>query len=351
MSASTAAERSLLDWLASLIAGDALADVDFDKFAPLLVESRLEPLAGLHGGGERFADATRRAFAKGSFMERASADCIDLLHEAGIAAVTLKGPAFASRYWGDVAVRPSMDVDLLVAPADLPASRRAFEARGYRVGGSADPGWYESRWHYHRTLNREQPPSPTIELHWAVARPGLAHIDAAAIVAGRESVRCLHGELPAPAPGWALLVAALHAARHHFPLREVVDLAFVARTLDDAQWAAVVRDARRASIGPVLYYALSMVGRRFGGDLPPGVAGLRPRDPQDAIVRRYLDGLHVTGRVGKTTLRVGKVVTPLTSSSLSRLPAGLVWSLSDHPRLAARLDRAVRRGVDRGRRR
>ena len=346
MTMQTAAERQLLDWLGQVIAGrDASLDLLDDGLEQLVVRTRLDALAARSAGGARLQEAARRAFAQSSHIERASTECLGHLRDAGVEAVTLKGPALAVRFWGDAALRQSTDVDLLIAPAELAPAIRALEAGGYRLGGVLFPGWYEARWHYHRTFNRAKPPTPPIELHWAVARSGLTRIDTRAIVAGHENVRCLHGELPAPAPHWQLVLAALHAVRHHFPLRELVDVAFVARALDERGLALAVREAQRAGVGPALYYSLRMSALRFGGEMPSGVAVLRPRGARDAIVRRYLAGLPVTGGVAKATMRLGKVVTPLTTSSLSRLPASFAWSLSDHPYLADRLDRTLRRRV------
>lgn len=339
MTTPTAAERRLLDWLGALISGgEALFDSSDEEVTVLLARARLDALAGRRGGGARLAEAARRALAQSSLVERASSECLGHLNDAGVEAVTLKGPALAARFWGDAALRLSTDVDLLIAPADLGAAIRALQAGGYRLGGAPHPGWYESRWHYHRTFVRPQPPSLHIELHWAVARPGLTRIDTGAIVAGRENIHCLHGDLPAPAPKWQLLLAALHAVRHHFPLRELVDLAFIARSLDDAGWAAAVREARRAGIVPALYYSLWLAAQRFGGEMPVSVAVLWPQGPRDAVVRRFLARLPIIGGVDKTTMQLGKVALPLASSSLARLPAGLAWSLSDRPRIANWLD-------------
>ena len=333
-------QRRLLDWLAEVVAGrPAPIEIDSDM-AHLLRVTRLSELAALHSRGND--GVLRDSFVRSAAIERESRRCLGLLAGADVPAVTLKGPALAARFWGDAAARVSMDIDLIVAPVHIRPALVALEAAGFAPAG-VFPGWYEPRWHYHAVLSDPSSIRPSLELHWGIARPGLARADIAAIVAGGEAVPCLFGDLPAPTPSWQLLIAALHATRHLYPPRELLDVAFIARALGDREWSIAVREARRAAVGPSLYYSLSLVEDRFGLRFHRLIRELRPSRARDAIVGRYLAGLPVTGGAGKAMLRLGKAVTPLSSSSLSRLPAGLAWSLSDHPHLAGWLDRTLRR--------
>jgi hypothetical protein len=58
-------------------------------------------------------------------------EVVDALEEAGIPSVLLKGPALARTVYPDPALRQSVDIDLLVRPADVPAAEAVLEGLGY----------------------------------------------------------------------------------------------------------------------------------------------------------------------------------------------------------------------------
>ena len=72
--------------------------------------------------------------------------------------MALKGPLLAERIYPEGALRPSVDLDLLVAENDLGRAVAALE----RAGWEADAGptaVYARRHHHHLQLRREgQPP-------------------------------------------------------------------------------------------------------------------------------------------------------------------------------------------------
>src|SRR3546814_20195036 len=52
--------------------------------------------------------------------------------EAGIPALSLKGPALALLLWEDLRLRRCRDLDVLVAQENVPAAVQVLEAAGYR---------------------------------------------------------------------------------------------------------------------------------------------------------------------------------------------------------------------------
>ena len=100
----------------------------------------------------------------GTATELVSLEVLDTLNKAGIRALSLKGSVLARDLHGDVATRSSIDVDVLVAPADLRDAVAAVAELGWRwepgvrrVGGL--PTLHETLVH---------PTLPRIELHWRV---------------------------------------------------------------------------------------------------------------------------------------------------------------------------------------
>jgi hypothetical protein len=100
----------------------------------------------------------------GVATELATLQVLGRLESAGIRAMPLKGSILARRLYRDVAVRSSVDVDVLVAPDELAAAVAAVAELGWqwepdvaRVGGL--PILHETLIH---------PSLPPVELHWRV---------------------------------------------------------------------------------------------------------------------------------------------------------------------------------------
>ena len=91
-----------------------------------------------------------------------------LLSAAGIPVVLLKGASLAERVYGNIALRPMVDLDLLVQRAQVPAALRALEEHGYyRYEAEAHPGAtlsYENE----VVLCRPGVVDTFLEIHWSL---------------------------------------------------------------------------------------------------------------------------------------------------------------------------------------
>jgi hypothetical protein len=146
--------------------GALCASLDRQRLLPLL-GSRLIDVAG----GDvppPFADRVhgRRTQARAAAMRLAAETTavIELLAAHGIRAVAVKGPGLAESAYGDVGLRQSGDVDLLVSRADLFGAvdvlrRDGFAAPRDRTGSDGLPD-------LHFRLERDGRAS--IEVHWRV---------------------------------------------------------------------------------------------------------------------------------------------------------------------------------------
>jgi hypothetical protein len=150
-----------------------LRGADLDFVAHELAERRLLPLIGSRAletapdvVTERFrgtvTEARAAARARGLGVEAATVRLVRQLTDAGIRALPLKGPLLAAEAHGDLGLRETYDVDLLVSARDLDKAVDALRELGYsaptdarRRNGLPDLH-FELR---HRTL-------PSVELHW-----------------------------------------------------------------------------------------------------------------------------------------------------------------------------------------
>jgi hypothetical protein len=152
-----------------------LARADLDRLARDLADRRLLPLIGsrvLEAGDDLLPDSFRHAVrsavaaarAQNLAVEWATRQIAGWLAADGIRALALKGPLLAEEAHGDLGLRHTADVDLLVAPADLDAAARTLVAHGFseptdvrRANGLPD---------LHLVLDHSG--LPEVELHWRV---------------------------------------------------------------------------------------------------------------------------------------------------------------------------------------
>jgi hypothetical protein len=151
------------------------ADVDWDVF---LQEARREGVSPLLydvacGQGlfpppvegalrlDYYATARRNALAVRQLEEALC--CLDA---AGVPVIVLKGAALAQAVYGNVALRPMADLDLLVHERDVPAALDALARVGYeRPGAELRPG-YLSTYCNQVTVTKVGGGGRPIEVHW-----------------------------------------------------------------------------------------------------------------------------------------------------------------------------------------
>jgi Uncharacterised nucleotidyltransferase len=139
-------------------------------------------------------------------VERASADAVATLKDAGIRAILLKGPPQQEWLAAAGPPRASIDVDLLVEPLNAESAGREFSKLGYRHTPMVTPGVG------HHALLWTAPECVPVEVHdalWGVDG------DAWGVFARETEAVMLAGE-PVEVPNAATrcLVVALHAAHH-----------------------------------------------------------------------------------------------------------------------------------------
>jgi hypothetical protein len=119
---------------------------------------------------EDFASKARHAINAGrrhsAFLQLVSLRIMAMLAQAGIRAAALKGPLMGEAIYDDPGRRLSNDIDLLVAPEQLPAAVEVVRGLGYDaptdyVGEDGLP-------QLHFTLIHERAELPPVELHWRV---------------------------------------------------------------------------------------------------------------------------------------------------------------------------------------
>jgi len=167
---------------------------------------------------------------------------IEDLDEAGIAALAVKGPVAGIALYGDVALRPFQDLDVLIAPEDRDRTIERLAARGYQPLFNLDAaGWRRYFRRYIELTCIHPRTGAAVDLHWALLDPRyrysavLAGFGARAVSlhVGARRIRTLCAED-------MLVYCLLHAAKHQWRLlRWLVDAALLIETYDDLDWGAI----------------------------------------------------------------------------------------------------------------
>ena len=154
---------------------DLLASADQDAVARRLDERRLLPLIGsraVEAASDLVSDSFRAAVSEalhrarmhGLAIEGATRAVVRSLGAAGVRALPLKGPFLAADAHGDIGLRQTSDVDVLVARGDLDDALAVLHDAGYT--GLPDALRADGLPHLHYTLTHD--PAPTVELHWRI---------------------------------------------------------------------------------------------------------------------------------------------------------------------------------------
>ena len=277
----------------------AVAALDWDATVARAENERLAPIlyVALRGGA---APAPILARLRASWMTaecqqlRAGKQLRDLVGAfggAGIQTIVLNGPALATSYYPDPALRPFIDLDLLVRRADRQRALDTLFERGYT---HETPG----RSLEHVPAAYLAPPRDSgllpIDLHWECVGQSTA-----GRAAERAAEEIWSRAVAAPAWGDAartlaseelLIYLAANFAIHHTLTGALwqLDLALVLRrhrgTLD---WDAVVARARRWGAASAVYFGLRSVGDHLGVTAPtPAMNRLRPGDLRVTLIDR-----------------------------------------------------------------
>ncbi len=209
---------------------------------------------------------------------------LDLLGARGVAAVPFKGPVLAATLYGDLALRPFRDLDLLVSRADLPAAGDVVRALGYRVRlnftQAQETAFLDSQ--CEQAFVRQD--GEIVELHWDLFLRSFALSLDVEQLRNRLQTECLGGrEVRTFAPEDLLLVLGAHGAWHVWErLAWICDVAELLRQRPALDWDAVTARAQAAGATRMLWLSLVLASDLLGAPVP---SGLRNEAQADRAVR------------------------------------------------------------------
>jgi hypothetical protein len=256
--------------------------------APLLYShlKRIDPAARVPCAA---ADMLRAFFvrnaARNLVILRRLHDILLELSRENLPVIALKGVALAEAVYGNPALRPMMDVDLLVRPEALAAAESALKRLRYRFHG--DPGKRARylREHYHLVFCSELD-ATTVELHWNIDKlPRASRVDIAGLWDRSVETRIAGAEARVFSPEDMVLHLGIHASvKNGFrrSLRSLWDIREVVERSPGLEWRRVAHLAADWGFTRHLSLTLRLVRELLGSPIPEDCPG-EPID--DAIYR------------------------------------------------------------------
>jgi len=268
-------------------AGERLDAADWTWLLSTANAEGMAPLVFKHAAGAGLLAAMpadiaaelRRAYAQTLVNNRrmltALGALLDELAARGVEALALKGPALARRLYGEPALRPMRDLDLLVRRPDVPLACDALRRLGYAPpAGSGRPTGFNAQ--THAVVEYERADGPKIEVHWELFGSAAYRRALPAAEAWRRAGRIQIAGRPARYLDTAdeLRYLSVHAAAEHHLERLIwsVDIAELAGALPGPwDWGGFVRGTITAGLALPVAVALSHCHRALDLALPSGV--------------------------------------------------------------------------------
>ena len=219
---------------------------------PLSLRERLDDYVLLTVGRAQHRRATAKAVTTS-------------LYQAGIASVLLKGTALAHSVFEPAWLRPSADIDVLVAPDDLAGANRVLSTFGYR----AAPALEDPMASYQRTWIPEDASalSYSIDLHWRLSNRQLVAktIPPEILQARSEPIEAIGPHARKPNKAALLIHATLHRAVHlkspymagdhileNDRLIWLLDICLIAESMSERDWDEVMDISGEVGVGSIV---------------------------------------------------------------------------------------------------
>jgi hypothetical protein len=206
----------------------AIRDIVWDRWVPRARAHRLVPHVHrqLDLLDELVPDAVRdqlreetRAIAVRALRLAAQLSELATAFEAvSIPLIAYKGPALSLAAYGDIGVRASVDLDVVVAPGNIDRAREVLRALGYASRAGMTPAQEHAlqRSFGHFVYARDDASAP-LELHWRFASPHYPWTFAPTTVSARASRIEIGGAVVlVPSALDEIVLQAMHGTRHQW---------------------------------------------------------------------------------------------------------------------------------------
>ena len=215
------------------------------------------------------------------------ASVVSILNGCNVPVVPYKGAVMAHGYYGDLALRPASDVDLLVAERDVRKAKEALLASGFAQEREMTPEEEREYFEGNCELNFNRTGGGAhVELHWGVLPPVYRfHLTAEELIARAMPSNVAGARTLLMTPEDTLLALCGHGCKHRWSrLFWILDVALLLRRDGEGlDWQTVWSRAGARGCERMLMIGLGLARELLGAELPEPTAA---RVAGDRVARR-----------------------------------------------------------------
>jgi hypothetical protein len=229
----------------------------------------------------RLREAYLHSAARNMRLYHDLAKVLTVLRNEDIPVIVLKGAHLAQVVYGNTALRPMVDVDLLVRGTDLPRVEEKLQEIDYGPSGHSGIG-VGRKMSYHLPLAK--PDAVPVEIHWSIAHPaGPFKIDVDGLWERARPATIAGVEVLVLSPEDLLVHLCLHASFTHLFNIGLGPFCDISETLrhywDEMDWEQVQLCALQWGAGKCVYLTLYLARELLEAAVPDEV--LNAFEPND----------------------------------------------------------------------
>ncbi|MBZ9895983.1 nucleotidyltransferase family protein [Mesorhizobium sp. BR1-1-6] len=192
------------------------------------------------------------------------------LRDRQIDFVFLKGPFQQHLLYDDHFMKPSGDVDILVAPGGFFRAREALRSIGYEIAGKSRSVWWVRFLGEQHMIRGDGPTQSTVDLHYRLQQPGSpSPRDADGFLRRKRQVEITGVEVPFTSVADTLLLSCISVAKALFNREPcagyVCDVRASADRLDEAEQQRLLDAAAAQGLDDTLLLGLRAADVLLGG--------------------------------------------------------------------------------------
>lgn len=236
-----------------------------------------------------------------------------LLGEAGIPFINFKGPALAQMAYGNVGLRSSVDLDLLIRPSDFDRLQKVLFDNGYELGtGVKNLSAMQRKAYRHLArqisfVNKRRVVG--LDVHTGVMPPGYYYPFSFDELYERSNrVRVGSAEVQVFQNEDMVHLLCFHGVKNRWDqLKYVCDVREFVLAHEDLDWNLITERAERIRGERILYHGLDVATTILGLSLEPGlerpIHTMHGRDRLAALARQNLMNSHDKMLSGRERMR------------------------------------------------
>lgn len=209
---------------------------------------------------------------------------VGTLREQGIEAVPYKGPVLASTVYGDVSLRSSKDLDVIVQPKDVSRAALSLATLGYAPTGGDPNG------HFHQSFVHTET-RVMLELHRGVLRRSVfwTPLTVEKLWPRLSEIPFLGRSVLSFSPEDTLLLLCLHGSSHAWQgLTWICDVAEYLRAHSGLEWETFLQTAKQARLLRMTLLGLKLAYDVLGAPLPESALHVLKADAKLQVLSRTI---------------------------------------------------------------